>query len=181
LRTRQQEFRMPASKIRLRAQIELNRINPYVLVRAAQAVRLKPAWRKPMPVKIRVNGEPATGWRINMMPVGDGGFFLYLHAHVREASGTKVGDIVTLTVEFDEAYRSGPVGRMPRGLSAELKRNPAARKGWKALPPSRQKEVLRYLARLKSPEAQQRNVRKAVHVLAGGTARFMARAWSNGR
>ena len=172
---------MPASKLRFRARIDLNRINPYVLVRPGQAARLKPGWRKPMPVKIRVNGEPAAGWRINMMPVGDGGFFLYLHARVRKASGTKVGDAVSLTIEFDAAYRSGPADPMPRGFSAELKRNAAARKGWQALPPSRQKEILRYLVRLKSLEAQQRNVHKALHVLAGGKARFMARAWSNGK
>jgi hypothetical protein len=40
---------------------------------------------------------------------------------------------------------------------------------------------VRYLVRLKSPEAQQRNVTKALHVLAGGKARFMARAWSDGK
>jgi hypothetical protein len=43
-------------------------------------------------------------------------------------------------------------------------------KGWKELPPSRQKEIVRYVVRLKSPEAQQRYVRKALHVLAGGKA-----------
>jgi hypothetical protein len=172
---------MPASKLRCRAQIELNKINPYVLVRPTQAARLKPGWRKPMPVKIRVNGEPAAGRRINLMPRGDGSFFLYLNAQVRKASGTKVGDVVSLTIEFDAAYRGGPVGRIPRGFSAELKENPAARKGWQVLPPSRQKEILRYLVRLKSLEAQQRNVRNALHVLAGGKARFMARSWSNGK
>ena len=172
---------MPASKLRFRAQIELNKINPYVLVRPAQAARLKPGWRKPLPVNVRVDGEPAAGWRINMMPVGDGSFFLYLHAQVRKASGAKVGDVVSLTVGFDETYRSGPVDPMPRAFSAELRGNAAARKGWKALPPSRQKEILRYLVRLKSPEAQQRNVRKALHVLAGGKARFMARSWSDGK
>ena len=172
---------MPASKLRFRARIELNRINPYVLVRPGQAARLRPGWRKPMPVKIRVNGEPTAGWRINMMPVGDGSFFLYLHARVRKASGTKVGDVVSLTIEFDEAYRSGPADPMPRGFSAALKRNATARRGWQALPPSRQKEILRYLVRLKSLEAQQRNVQKALHVLAGGKARFMARSWSNGK
>jgi hypothetical protein len=38
--------------------------------------------------------------------------------------------------------------------------------------------ILRYFGRLKSPEAQQRNVRKALHVLAGGQARFMTRSWN---
>src|SRR4051812_31782165 len=99
-RRRQQDRRMPALALRFRTRIELTKINPYVLVRPGQAARLKPGWRKPMPVKIRVNGEPAAGWRINLMPVGDGSFFLYLHAQIRKASGTKVGDAVSLTIEF---------------------------------------------------------------------------------
>jgi bacteriocin resistance YdeI/OmpD-like protein/uncharacterized protein DUF1905 len=172
---------MPASQLRFRARIELDKINPYVLVSAARAARLKPGWRKPMPVRIQVNGKPATAWRINMMPVGDGSFFLYLHGQVRKASGTKVGDVISVTVEFDEAYRGGPAGPIPRWFNAELRANAAAKKGWTALPPSRQKEILRYLVRLKSPQAQQRNLEKALHVLAGGKARFMARSWSGGR
>ena len=172
---------MPGSKLRFRARIELNKINPYVLVRAAQAARLKSGWRKPMPVRITVNGKPDVPWRINMMPVGDGSFFLYLHGQVRKASGTKVGDVASLAIEFDEEYRGGPADPMPRWFSGELRGNAAARKGWEGLPPSRRKEILRYLARLKTPEARGRNARKALHVLAGGKARFMARSWSNGR
>jgi bacteriocin resistance YdeI/OmpD-like protein/uncharacterized protein DUF1905 len=172
---------MPTSKIRFRARIELNRINPYVLVRAARAARLEPGWRKPMPVRVTVNGKPDVPWRINMMPVGDGSFFLYLHGQVRKVSGTKVGDVASVTIELDREYKGGPAGPMPRWFSSELRQNAAARKGWDALPPSRKKELLRHLVRLKSPEARQRNVQKALRVLAGGKARFMARAWSGGR
>jgi uncharacterized protein YdeI (YjbR/CyaY-like superfamily) len=116
-----------------------------------------------------------------MMPVGDGSFFLYLHEQVRKASRTKVGDVVSVTIALDEEYKGGPADPVPRWFSRALGQNVAAKEGWKSLPPSRQKEIVRYLVRLKSPEAQQRNVRKALHVLAGGKARFMARAWSDGR
>jgi hypothetical protein len=173
---------MPAaSKLRFRAPIALNGVNPYVLVSPARAARLQPGWRKPMPVTIRINGEPADGWRINMMPVGDGSFFLYLHEQIRKASGTKVGDTASVTIEFDSAYRGGPADPVPRWFSSELRKNPAAQKGWQALPPSRKKEIVRYLVRLKSAEARERNVRQALHVLAGSKARFMARAWSDGK
>ncbi len=53
-------------------------------------------------------------------------------------------------------------------------------KNWKALIPSRKKEILRYLSRLNSSEARARNLAKALHVLSGETGRFMARAWKNG-
>jgi Domain of unknown function (DUF1905) len=80
-----------------------------------------------MPVRIQVNGKPDTFWRINLMPAGDGDYLLYLHGHVRKASGTSVGDVV-----------------------------------------------------MKSPQAQQRNLEKALRVLGGGKARFMARYWNAG-
>lgn len=169
---------MPVQRLRFRAPIEIRGINPYVLVSADKVARLKRDWRKPMPVRVRVNGKPALPWRINLMPVGNGIFYLYLHGQVRTESGTSVGDIVSLTVEFDESYKGGPADPMPVWFGKELRRRSAARRGWDNLPPSRQKEILRYLARLKSPEAQQRNVQRALHVLAGGKARFMGRSWN---
>ena len=79
---------MSNRKLRFRAPIEIRGINPYVLVSAERAAKLKPDWRKPMPVRIQVNGKPDIPWRINMMPAGDGSFFLYLHGQVRKDFGT---------------------------------------------------------------------------------------------
>jgi hypothetical protein len=171
---------MPAATLRFRSRIEINKINPYVFVRADQAARLRKNWRKPMPVRIQVNGKPGSPWRINMMPAGDGDFILYLHGHVRKASGTSVGDVVSLTLQFDDQYQSGPVHPVPLWFGGELDLNPDAKKGWDSLTPGRQKEILRYFSGLKSPQAQQRNVQKALYVLAGGKARFMARYWNAG-
>jgi hypothetical protein len=70
---------------------------------------------------------------------------------------------------------------MPSWFGTELKRNRAAQRGWDSLPPSRQKEIIHYLVRLKSPQARHRNVQRALDVLAGGTARFMGRAWQAGK
>jgi hypothetical protein len=168
-------------KLNFRALIEIRGINPYVAVRADRAARLKPDWRGPMPVCVQINGMPETPWRINLMPAGDGSYFLYLDNTVRKASATKVGDLVRLALDFDDDYRGGPADPMPRWFSTALNRNTPAKKGWTALPPSRRKEILRYFARLKSEEARARNLEKALHVLAGGKARFMARAWSDGR
>jgi hypothetical protein len=173
--------RFAAVTLRFRSRIEINKINPYVLVRADQAARLKSNWRRPMPVRVQVNGKPDTPWRIILMPVGDGDFFLYLHGHVRKASGTSVGDVASIILAFDDDYKGGPAHPMPPWFGDELDRNPDAQKGWGNLTPSRQKEILRYFAGLKSPAAQERNVREALHVLAGGTARFMAREWNPDR
>jgi len=167
-------------KLRFRATIEMNGINPFVLVSATRAGRLRKNWRKPLPVLVRVNGKPEMPWRINMMPVGDGSFYLYLHGAVRKASRTKAGETVAVELQFDEDYKNGPLHPMPAWFRAALNKNPRARKTWEALSPSRKKELLRYFAGLKSTEAQARNLQRAIHVLAGGKARFMGRAWNEG-
>lgn len=165
-----------------RALVKIRGINPYVGVGAQSAARVRSNWRKPMPVLVRINGEPARKpWRINMVPAGDGSFYLYLHGSVRKASGTRVGHRVAVELEFDRAYRNGPQHAMPRWFSAALKDDPRAKVSWSRLTPSRRKEILRYFASLKSDEARQRNLARAMAALSGAPARFMARSWSGGR
>ncbi len=166
------------STLRFRAPIEMNGINPYVLVNAKRAMRIRKDWRKPLPVLVRVNGKPERPWRINLMPLGDGSFYLYLHGDVRKVSDTKVGDNVTVELEFDEAYKNGPMHAMPSWFATALNQNRKARQAWEALIPSRKKEILRYFFRLKSAEAQTRNLQRAIHVLSGSKARFMGRSWN---
>jgi hypothetical protein len=163
--------------IRFRGRIEIRGINPYVLVNAERAALLKADWRRPMPVLVNVNGQPDPPWRINMMPVGNGDFYLYLHGQIRGASGTAVGDEVDVEIAFDTDYRGGP-GPMPPWFAKELERDAAALEGFERLPPARQKEIVRYMSRLKSPEARQRNTTLALHVLGGGKGRFLARSWN---
>jgi len=104
-----------ATSLHFLAPILLLSPNPYILVSPTRAAALKPNWRKPLPVLVRINGKPAEPWRINMMPKGDGSFYLYLHGEVRKASGTKVGDKVKVELQFDADYRSGPQHAMPPG------------------------------------------------------------------
>jgi hypothetical protein len=170
---------MPGPKLRFRAPIAIRGVNPYVPVSALRAAELKPGWRRPMPVRIQVNGKPDDPWRVNMMPTGDGGFFLYLQGQVRKDSGAGVGDEVEVTVEFDEDYRGGPAA-LPDWFGEALGANPAAREAWDRLTPSRRKEIVRYLSSLKSPEARRRNLERALGVLSGDEARFMARSWKDG-
>jgi hypothetical protein len=168
--------------MRFLAQIEIVDGNPYVRVSKARAERLKQGWRRPLPVLVRIDGEPETEpWRINMMPLGDGRFRLYLHGIVRKASGTKVGDRVRVDVHFDSAYRGGPAHPMPAWFRVPLAKNRRAKQAWDALVPSRKKEFLRYLSWLKSKAARERNVARALHVLSGKKGRYMARSWSGGR
>jgi hypothetical protein len=148
--------------------------NPLVYGNAAHVRSIKPRWRKPLPVLARINGSPREKpWRINMMPIGTGDFYLYLHGDIRGAARTKVGDRVRLEIQFDPTCRTGPMHPMPSGVRMPLSRDAKATKAWGARIPSRKEEILRYFARLKSRDARARNVARAVHVLSGKKGRFM--------
>lgn len=89
-----------------------------------------------------------------------------------------VGTVVKLEIEFNAKpiiYKMVPI------LKTALDTNPIAKSNWKALIPSRQKEILRYFSGLQSPEAKQRNLEKAMDVISGKEGRFMARSWKNGK
>ncbi len=163
-----------------RAQIGIRGINPFVVISSSQAATLKPDWRKPLPVVVRINGKPENACRTNLMPAGDGSFYLYLNGAVRKEAGVSVGDLVRVEIEFDKEYRNGPLHSMPPWFRQALRENPKAEQNWTALAPSRKKEILRYFAQLKSPEARSRNLVRALQVLSGRTDRFMARTWTNG-
>ena len=160
------------------ARIELRCINPYVMVSEAQAQQIRPDWKRPIPVTVQVNGQPEPPARVNMMPAGDGSFLLYLDGAIRKASATAVGDTVEVSLAFDDSYRGGPAHAMPAEFAARLDANPVAKARWDQLSPSLQKEMLRYLARLKSDAARTRNIEQALNVLNGAKVRFMARAWN---
>jgi hypothetical protein len=136
-------------------------------VSSARAEALTPGWHKPLPVLVRINDKSQVPWRINLMPAGNGEFYLYLHESVRKASGTSVGDRVSVELLFDANYRSGPQHRMPQWFKQGLDANPQALKNWAALIPSRKKEILRYFSQLKSLDARTRNLSKALRVSVG--------------
>ncbi len=161
--------------------IKLEKINPYIVVSKTRSSQLKPDWKKPLPVLVRVNGMPRTAVSTNLMPKGEGVFYLYLHEGIRKASMTKVGDRVEVELRFNSQYKSGPAHPMPAWFRSGLSKNKRANMAWERLIPSRQKEVLRYFDRLKSDAAKERNLELVLSVLSGVEARFMARLWKDGK
>src|SRR5581483_5672765 len=109
--------------LKFTAPMLLRGLNPYILVNKKQAYSLKSGWKKPMPVLVQINGKPTPPWRINMMPVGNGDFYLYLHGDVRKASKTQVGDIVTVHISFDKDYISGSLHSLPEWFASALEKN----------------------------------------------------------
>lgn len=167
--------------LRLTARVEIVGVNPFVLVKGSQAAALQPRWRKPMPVVVVIEGPSVTSWRTNMMPTGGGDFRLYLHGEMRKASGTTVGDMVTVVVGFDDEYRNGPLGPVPEWFRAALDGDAHADASWRELTPSRQKEIVRYFSNLKSEEAKRRNLARMMRILGGDDDHFMGRDWTEGK
>jgi hypothetical protein len=171
-------MRISMARVRFRERIKIKGINPYVLVSHERANVIRQSWRGAMPVTVRLNQQPELGTKTNLIPKGDGSFYLYLNTIMRKAASVGVGDEVVIQLEADPDYRAGPAHPLPRQFNEALKRSTEARRRWRALPPSRQKEILRYFATLKTSGALERNVAKAVGVLLGEKARFMAREWN---
>lgn len=170
---------MTATPVTFSGLIEITGINPYVLVSSHDASTLRSGWRRPLPVLVRLNTTD-TWWRTNLMPRGDGSFYLYLHGEMRKTTGVDVGDGVVVELRVDGAYRGGPTHKIPPSFQAALNSHSVAAANWGRLTPSRQKEILRYFAGLKSDRALERNVDKALRVLGGENERFMAREWVDG-
>src|SRR5436305_500083 len=93
--------------------VKIRGINPFVVVDAVHANALKPGWRKPLPVLMHINGKPPEALHTNMMPAGDGSFYLYLNGVARGAAGVSVGNRVHVEIAFDPSYRNGPQHSMP--------------------------------------------------------------------
>ncbi len=162
------------------APVLLTGVNPYVEVGAELAAALRPEWRKPIPVLVQLNGGPHEPWSTNLMPVGAGQFVLYLHGAMRAQADVSVGDNVKVRLRVDQEYRNGPRHEMPAWFSAALEGDATAATNWARLTPSRQKEVLRYFAALKTSGAKERNLQRAIAVLSGASGRFLGRDWVDG-
>jgi hypothetical protein len=145
-------------------------INPYVLLPSAILKKLfKDAGKGKgsIPVKLKINEQIF----IQNLVKYSGKWRLYLNTPMRKTAGKDVGDIIEIDIEFDAAERITP---MHPGLEKALLQNKKAKKVFDELPPSRQKEILRYINFLKSEESVERNIKRAINFLSGNE-RFIGR------
>lgn len=113
------------------------------------------------------------------MPVGDGTFRLYINGLIRRETEIHVGDWVRLAVWRDLGYMSGPQHPMPRWLRIRIASDPRAKDKWDSLAPSAKKEILRYIAGVRTAHAKEVNMERAYRVLSGEKGRFLGRAWND--
>jgi hypothetical protein len=120
-----------------------------------------------IPIKGTLDGHPY----IQTLVKYSGKWRLYLNTPMRKRAKKDVGDSVEITVEYDPIERMVP---MHPKLKDALSRNKQASKIFESLSPSRKKEILRYIGFLKSEEALDRNITRAIGFLSG-KERFVGR------
>jgi Domain of unknown function (DUF1905)/Bacteriocin-protection, YdeI or OmpD-Associated len=145
-----------------RAKIGQVGVNPCVAV----PLRITRPFRKRgfIPVAVHLGKEKI---RSTFVPLGQGRHRLYINAAMLRAAAAKVGDRILIRIESDPRPRTQ---KIPRSFAEKLAGKSRARKTWETLAPSRRKEVLMYLNRLKHPESLARNEARVIGALAGGPA-----------
>lgn len=100
-----------------------------------------------------------------------GNWRLYINTKMVQNSPKRVGEIIEIAIEFDPSDRT--IHPHPDLLLA-LNQNMEAKQVFESLPESRQKEIIRYIASLKTAESVTRNVQKVIGFLIGKN-RFVGR------
>lgn len=150
-------------KQKFSANVQIIDINPYVQVPDDILFKLQKAAQKvkgPIPVRGTLNGKPYLQTVVKFR----GLWRLYLNTQMRVSSKTQVGDKVIVEIEYDPKPRTV---RIPKLFSEALAKNKTAKAAFEKLSPSRQKEINRYLASLKTEKASQQNIEKIIQFLSG--------------
>lgn len=152
------------------AKIDIIGINPFVFLPEDvlsyifdQSGKSKGA----IPVKGTIDGHAF----IQTLVKYSGAWRLYINTPMLKASGTNVGDTVSIKLAYDKEERLVP---MHPKLKAALKKHKEANAIFQKISPSLQKEIKRYIHNLKTETSVDRNVEKAIRFLTG-KERFIGR------
>ena len=147
-------------KFNFRAKIYKVGINPCVEVPRKITGRMIPQ-RGYIPVAGHIDNFP---FEQTLVPVKDAPYRLYVNGLMLKGSGAKVGDTLTFSIAQTTAKRKDET--MSADLRSKLVRTKLL-STFEQLTPSRQKEILRYLNYLKTPQAKKRNIDKVLSFLKG--------------
>lgn len=121
----------------------------------------------PIPVKGSVNGKPFQQTLVKF----SGDWRLYINMVMLKNSPKRIGEEIKVEIEFDPDNRT--IEPHPKWIMA-LAENKEANKVFESLSRSMQKEIVRYISKLKTEQSVDRNVEKAINFLLG-KERFVGR------
>lgn len=155
---------------RFKAEIEIIGANPFVFVPDDILKEVFGQAKKsagPIPIQGVINGKKYKQTLVKY----DGAWRLYINTSMLKNSPKRIGEMVEMTISFDPESREI---KPPEDFIFALNGNKEAKTVFDSLPPSRKLEIVRYLARLKSAEALERNIKRAISFLLGNE-RFVGR------
>lgn len=148
---------------RFEAELEIIGINPFVSVPEPilEAI-FAAAGKRTGPIQIcgTVNGADYQQSLVRYA----GAWRLYVNTAMLKDSPRRVGERLAVTVAHDPVGRPAPTSP---AFEQALANHPEAKAVFDTLPPSRQREIVRYLAALKSPASIERNIARAIAFLTG--------------
>lgn len=150
--------------------IKIIGINPYVSVPETILKEIFIVAKKekgPIPIHGSINGKPYLQTLVKYA----GEWRLYINTIMLDNSPKRIGEKIQVTIAFDPNERK--IEMHPLLLKA-LNENKNAFSVFESLPPSRKKEIIRYISHLKTEEKIKENVSKAINFLLGNE-RFIGR------
>ncbi len=113
-----------------------------------------------IPIMGTVNGKPFQQTLVRY----SGDWRLYINMKMLKDSPRRIGEEIDVEIEFDPSDRT--IVPHPKLVKA-LKENKDANAVFEKLAASRQKEIVRYIANLKTEQSVDRNIERAINFLLG--------------
>ncbi len=138
-------------------------INPYVSVPdkiLKYLVQKAAKDRGPIPVAGEVNDRPFLQTLVKYA----GEWRLYINLIMLDNSPQRIGEKIRISIKYDPSDRTI---EMHQSLKDALNKNAKASLAFEKLPPSRRKEIVRYISNLKTDESRIKNVERAINHLEG--------------
>ena len=133
----------------------------YLHIPADIAHRLLPGVRKSFRVKGSLDAHPIS--RVSLIPAGGGDFILAFNAAMRKGTRKGEGATIAVAIEVDKAGI-----QMPPDFTAWLAEDDAANTFFGTLPESHRNYWINWLNGVKTPEARESRLARAVAALARG-------------
>lgn len=155
---------------RFKAELLIIGINPFVFVPVPILEKLFKASKRDkgkIPVCGSINGEPYTQTLLRYK----GEWRLYINTSMLKDSPRRIGEIISLTIDFDPIERTVPFH--PK-LKLVLDQDKKAKSVFDSLTISMQREIIRYIANLKTEASIDSNIQKTIGFLKGKN-RFLGR------
>ncbi len=148
---------------KFKADIQIIAGNPFVFVPDSilnQLFKQSGKDKGPIPICGTINRKPYKQTLVKFV----GAWRLYINMIMLQNSPRRIGEIVTITVQYDPIKRTI---EPPQAFIDALDNHEEAKQVFNSLSPSKKLEIIRYLSKIKSEEILAKNISRAINFLQG--------------